>query len=252
MLTRFLEPLVEASTVSDVRDAYFDAMAEFGFVNAFYAARFMLALPESVIREEIEVFSNFPKSFADTLMSRNLLTTSPWADWAMRNSGSVAARDLENVGRTAAGSEAMELATRHGLHAGRIISLRNKVMRSNGAIVLNPFAGATHEEVDDLWARSSRQITALSLVMHMRMATIHRHGATSRLTTRQREVLEWSSAGKTVSEIATILGLTPATIEKHLRLARDTLGAGSTAQAILKAHVTHQIFMQKSEENYHS
>lgn len=29
---------------------------------------------------------------------------------------------------------------------------------------------------------------------------------------------------------------------KHLRLARDSLGAGNTAQAILKAHLTNQIF----------
>lgn len=65
-------------------------------------------------------------------------------------------------------------------------------------------------------------------------------------TPRQREVLEWTSAGKTVAEVATILGLTPATVEKHLRLARDALDAGSTAQAILKAHVTNQIFLQKT------
>ncbi|KTF08268.1 hypothetical protein MGSAQ_000238 [marine sediment metagenome] len=39
-----------------------------------------------------------------------------------------------------------------------------------------------------------------------------------------------------------ILGITAATVEKHMRLAREALGVETTPQAVLKAHVTHQLF----------
>jgi len=39
------------------------------------------------------------------------------------------------------------------------------------------------------------------------------------------------------------LELTPATIEKHLRLARETLDVETTAQAVLKAAFYNQMFV---------
>lgn len=247
MLTRFLERFVDASSVAEVRDCYFEAMAEFGFENAFYAARFLLAMPPAVFREEIETYSNFPDEFVAALLSRDLLTGSPWARWALRNSGSISARCLHQrlaeAGSDARG-EALTLAEAHGVQAAQVISLKDKVLRSHGAVVLNPYAGAAHDEAERRWSLAHREISALSSVMHMRMATIRRRTSAGRLTDRQREVLEWSSAGKTVAEIATILGVTAATVEKHLRLARESLSAASTAHAILKAHLTHQLFLQ--------
>jgi LuxR family transcriptional regulator len=49
--------------------------------------------------------------------------------------------------------------------------------------------------------------------------------------------------GKTIQDTATIMGLNPATIEKHLRLARDSLDVDTTAQAILKASSQNQFFL---------
>jgi LuxR family transcriptional regulator len=63
-----------------------------------------------------------------------------------------------------------------------------------------------------------------------------------RLTKRQREALEWVGDGKTSQDIAVLMGLTQATVEKHLRLARETLGVETTAQAVLKASFQNQMF----------
>ena len=86
-------------------------------------------------------------------------------------------------------------------------------------------------------------------VLHLRLATLGRRLVETRLTQRQREVLEWSSAGKTVAEIGTILGVAAATVEKHLRLARQAIGADTTAHAILRAHLAHQIFPHGQDLN---
>jgi LuxR family transcriptional regulator len=46
-----------------------------------------------------------------------------------------------------------------------------------------------------------------------------------------------------MQDIATIMGLTPATVEKHLRLAREALNVDTTAQAVLKAALQNQMFI---------
>ena len=40
-----------------------------------------------------------------------------------------------------------------------------------------------------------------------------------------------------------LMGLTSATVEKHLRLAREALGVETTAQAVLKAAFANQMFV---------
>jgi DNA-binding CsgD family transcriptional regulator len=49
--------------------------------------------------------------------------------------------------------------------------------------------------------------------------------------------------GKTTQDIAILLELTPATIQKHLRLAREALDVETTAQAVLKAAFYNQMFI---------
>ena len=63
------------------------------------------------------------------------------------------------------------------------------------------------------------------------------------LTKRQKEVLGWIGDGKTIQVTAILLGLTPATVEKHLRLARRALDVETTAQAVLRANFHNQIFL---------
>ncbi|MDI9249829.1 LuxR C-terminal-related transcriptional regulator [Stenotrophomonas sp. RS-48] len=55
------------------------------------------------------------------------------------------------------------------------------------------------------------------------------------LSTREREVLRWVSAGRRQAEIAATLGLSARTVENHLRRARQRLGVATTAQAVRAA-----------------
>ena len=71
--------------------------------------------------------------------------------------------------------------------------------------------------------------------MHVRIASLPQTGQRRPLTSRQREALQWSAQGKTMQDIATIMNLSVGTIEKHLRMARDSLDAQTTAHAVQKA-----------------
>jgi DNA-binding CsgD family transcriptional regulator len=44
------------------------------------------------------------------------------------------------------------------------------------------------------------------------------------ITERQHEILQWLCEGKSCSEIAMILGISPRTVENHLRVIYDLLG----------------------------
>ncbi|QHB28166.1 transcriptional regulator [Pseudomonas monteilii] len=52
------------------------------------------------------------------------------------------------------------------------------------------------------------------------------------LSLREREVMEWTAAGRRQADIAATLGLSERTVENHLRSARRRLGVTTTAQAI--------------------
>jgi DNA-binding CsgD family transcriptional regulator len=78
-------------------------------------------------------------------------------------------------------------------------------------------------------------------VFHLKLLTLPYSGS-RQLTQRQREVLQWVGDGKTAQDIGLLMGLTAATVEKHLRLAREALDVETTAQAVLKAAFYNQMF----------
>ena len=81
-------------------------------------------------------------------------------------------------------------------------------------------------------------------ILHLKVLALP-YGVRSRLTSRQREVLEWIGDGKSVQDTAILLGLTPATVEKHLRLARQALNVDTTAQAVLEAYLHNQMYFSR-------
>ena len=130
-----------------------------------------------------------------------------------------------------------------GVTAGYSISFKSVSVRSKGAIALTAPRGVNQAQVDATWERHGRDIVVMNNVAHLKIITLPYFGARRSLTKRQREALEWVGDGKTTQDIAQIMGLTPATVEKHLRLAREALDVETTAQAVLKASVQNQIFI---------
>ena len=61
------------------------------------------------------------------------------------------------------------------------------------------------------------------------------------LTSRQREVLAWTAAGKTAWEIGEILRITKRTVDEHTQTAARKLGAVNRTQAVVLAILNHLI-----------
>lgn len=221
--------------MSEIRDVFLQEIAQLGFDHALYAAQFMLSVPSSVLRDRPLVFTNLPFQLMAEAQMLGALDNDPWIQWALNNDGDIAADEL--LALPGVVSPSLDLAARHGLGQCRITSLRDKVLDSVGVVLVFPGQGMEADVLAQRWRQSGREVRVLAWVMHMRIATMNRSLPVTTLTPRQREVLTWRAAGKTVAEVATILGITPATVEKHTRLAREALGVATTAQAVLKAHV---------------
>ncbi len=133
---------------------------------------------------------------------------------------------------------------RHGVKAGYTIGFRDISVRAKGGIGLSVAPDVTQDQADEIWAEYGDDIVVINNVTHLRITAMPYASSRRALTPRQRETLEWVGEGKTTQDIATIMGLTPATVEKHLRLAREALDVDTTAQAVLKASFQNQIFIQ--------
>jgi DNA-binding CsgD family transcriptional regulator len=57
-----------------------------------------------------------------------------------------------------------------------------------------------------------------------------------RLTTREREVLEWLATGKTNRDIADNIGAKRRTVEKHLEHIYEKLGVETRTAAVMRAY----------------
>ncbi len=78
------------------------------------------------------------------------------------------------------------------------------------------------------------------LVFHERMLALrgcatNDNGGAPELSDREVECLGWSARGKTIAEVATILGLAPRTVEFHLANAMRKLGVFSKVHAVAVA-----------------
>lgn len=60
MLSGFIERLLDAPTIADIRAVFLEAVGQLGYDHALYAARFMLTVPRALLRDNPVVFSNLP------------------------------------------------------------------------------------------------------------------------------------------------------------------------------------------------
>ncbi|MDZ4094599.1 MAG: autoinducer binding domain-containing protein [Paracoccaceae bacterium] len=174
----------------------------------------------------------------------------PLFHWAIKNVGACTWRwvqeayDAGKLSPTEAETVRSNLAM--GVRAGVTISFPTVSPRSKAGLGLIADPDLTHDDVDRIWAESGPEIMAVANMMHLKVSQLPQVSRHRSLTPRQREALGWVADGKTTQDIATIMGVSVAMVEKHLRLARETLDVDTTAQAVAKATLLNQIFHHNS------
>lgn len=238
-LSEVTSDLLEAAKIEAVWDLFVQAMRGYGFDWMVYAGtrfpgrRFLGNLEEALILQE------GPREYVDTYIGDELYLYSPSVAWAEAHKGFAswpeAARLYAGHTPTPEQMRIVELNMKFGIVAGYVGSFNGVVPGMNGVIGISAAQGLDQAAADEIWARDGKEIETLANLMHLRVASLPATGLLRPLTTRQREALDWYSQGKTAQDIGVIMGLSIGTIEKHLRSARESLNADTTAHAVKKA-----------------
>jgi DNA-binding CsgD family transcriptional regulator len=247
-LVPHLERVLEAKSIQAIWDLHLRKMAEYGFNRLIYGfTRFRTSQTQFGSADDVLMLSNHDQAYIEAFVHSGLYANGPMVRWALENEGPASWRLIyETVAQgdlTPGERKLLELNARFGVLAGYSISFRDLSVRAKGAIGLCARPGVTQEEVDAMWELYGHEITVINNLTHLKLTSMPFASSRRPLTPRQREALEWVGDGKTMQDIATIMGLTPATVEKHLRLAREALDVDTTAQAVLKASYQNQIFI---------
>ena len=243
-LLEYLERLHDCSSIEEVWENHVDQMVEFGFDRLLYGFTRYRTNNSFGNQQDVLMLSNYDDEYLKAYVDSGMYFNAPMVTWAANNVGACSWSEI--IGNTESLTDTekriVEFNSKAGLTAGYSISFKDISSRSKGAIGLIASPGVSQEMVDADWMVNGREILQMNNAAHLKITHLPYSTLRRPLTQRQREALEWVGDGKTTQDIAVIMGLTQATIEKHLRLAREALDVDTTAQAVLKASYQNQIF----------
>ncbi len=246
----FLHFLSNCQSLEELWTAHQVRMNEYGFDRLIYGFTRYLSGTSLGDPEDFVILSNHDKAYTDVFLGERHYDHAPMVNWALVNEGACSWGILAQMQRTQTLSESerrvLEFNFAMGVTAGYTVSFKSVSARSKGAIALTAKRGVEQEEVDAMWEQHGSDILLMNNIAHLKILTLPYTTPARSLTRRQREALQWVGDGKTMQDTAVLMGLTSATVEKHLRLAREALAVETTAQAVLKAAFANQMFIMEA------
>ena len=242
-----LQKIGNARTPEELWSQLLLAMGEYGFDRVNYGATRSNRDGSIGDIQDAVFLSNHPRNVMSEYFDMGFFMRTPMFRWVMSNTGACSwgwAEAERRAGRLSPEElAAQDMARRSGMTAGYSISFADPSPRSRAAMGLSARRGMTQAEVDAMWARRGEEIMAICQMMHLRLQGMPFPVQRRPLSPRQREALEWVAEGKTTLDIAIIMGISPAMVEKHLRLAREALDVETTAHAVAKAALFNHLFV---------
>ena len=243
-----IDSLVQAQHIETAWDVLVEEMARFGFDRLFYGYTRFNTVHGFGRPNDFLILSNCSENYINGFLQQEMYRYGPMVQWAGSNTGAMSWSWIADRMHTFNEDElrVVEFNQKHQITTGYTISFSDTSSRNKGAIALCGRKGLTQNDVENIWASHGQEIELLNEVAHLKFKSLPLPKANSKLSIRQREVLEWAGDGKTMQDIADILCLRTATVEKHLKNARAVLGVETTAQAVRKASVMNQIYILQS------
>lgn len=225
-------------------------MADYGFDRLMYGYTRYKTETSLGDPDDFVILTNHNPEYVNGFLHQGLYFHAPMLRWALENEGAGSwqmIQEMQDGGNlTEQAKRVISFNQKMQMSAGYTVSFFSASKRYKGAISLGGVAGRTQEEIDALWQEHGEDIILMNNVVHLKILTLPYSPPNRSLTKRQREALQWVGDGKTTQDIALLMGLTAATVEKHLRLARDSMSVETTAQAVLKAALQNQMYVVES------
>lgn len=250
-LREYLHIITNAQSLEELWPVHTAQMEKFGFDRLIYGFTRYRTETSLGDPDDFTILSNHSPEYLAGFLHGGLYFHAPMLNWALQNEGAGSWRQIYekfDLGKlTPEQIRVVEFNLTFKVKSGYTISFKSLSPRSKGAISLAARAEMSQEEIDQIWAEHGADIHLMNNVAHLRILTLPYTPPNRALTKRQREALEWVGDGKTTQDIAILMGLTSATVEKHLRLARESLSVETSAQAVLKAALLNQMFTMPAD-----
>ena len=249
-LTEYLHFVANSRSLEELWVGHVEQMAGYGLVRLIYGYTRYKTETSLGDPDDFVILSNHCSEYLNGFMHTGLYFHAPMTQWALNNEGACSWRLVHEMMASQELSDGakkvIEFNVRMGMTAGYTISFHSISNRFKGAISLAGRKGCSQAELDEMWAEHGEDIKLINNITHLKILSLPYSPPNRGLTKRQREALQWVGDGKTTQDIALLMGLTSATVEKHLRLARDSLCVETTAQAVLKAALQNQMFVMEA------
>jgi LuxR family transcriptional regulator len=246
-LRDYLIDLTNTDSVEEMWQLHCDRMEQYGFDRLIYGFTRFMSENSFGDPNDFVVLTNHSPEYRKGFVEDGLYRYAPMVRWALENEGwcswRVLGEQVASGGLNEKAAAVVQFNLSHKVHAGYTISFQSVSRRSKGAISLTTRAEMSQDDADAIWDKHGADIVLMNNLVHLKILTLPVTLPHQSLTARQREALEWVGDGKTMQDTAQIMGLTQATIEKHLRLARETLNVETTAQAVAKAAFLNQMYI---------
>lgn len=243
-----ISDMAEAVTVEDVWKIASDFYATLGFSRANYGFTRFLYRRNVGDPDDAIFLTTGNADYARFYFQNGFYARTPVYRWAVSNVGACTwswVKDAFEAGQlTPEEMDAVRQNAALGVRAGVSVSFPETTTRSKGALGLIADEGITHAQVDAIWDKRRDELLAVAHLMHLKIITLPQPTAKRSLTDRQRQALEWVADGKTTQDVAMLMEVSPAMVEKHLRLAREALHVETTTQAVAKASLLNLIFQR--------
>lgn len=245
--------IAESTDADRVWSLAVDQFRAFGFSRVNYGFTRFRSFRSIGDPDDAMFLTSAGAEYAKGYFRNGFYARTPAFRWAQNNEGSCTwtwVREAMAAGRLSA--EEMETVRTNaamGILAGISISFPETSARAKGAMGLIADPGLDHVMVDQIFAERRAEILAVAHVMHLKLIQLPFASRRRTLTARQRESLEWVADGKTTQDVALLMGVSAAMVEKHLRLARDALSVDTTASAVAKAALMNLIFQRNLASN---
>ncbi len=246
-----LNKIAAASSIDEAWGLATDHFGAMGFKRANYGYTRFRHLKTIGDPDDALFLTTCDADFVKRYFLGAFYAKTPVFRWAERNSGACTwtwVKEAFEAGRLAPDeAEAVRQNVMTGVTAGMSVSFPDASSRSKGALGLIADPGLTHVDVDRIFAARREEIMVVANVMHLTIVHLPQLSRHRALSPRQRESLEWVADGKTTQDVALLMGVSPAMVEKHLRLAREALAVETTAQAVAKGALLNMIFQRLPE-----
>ncbi len=238
--------MAEAGTVDEVWTIASGFYASLGFSRINYGFTRFLHLHNVGDPDDAVFLTTGTSDYARFYFQNGFYARTPVYRWAVANVGACTwkwVQEAFEAGQlTPEEMDAVRQNVAWGVLAGISVSFPEASTRSKGALGLIADPGIDPDQVEAIWAERRDAILAVAHLMHLKIITLPQPAAKRSLTERQRQALEWVADGKTAQDVALLMEVSAAMVEKHLRLAREALQVETTTQAVAKASLLNLIF----------